>query len=190
MFKKTALFLKDGFPNLNNMLTLITKSTCCTHQYTYHDSGPASQSNMIISKNISTSSMAAYHDIFHQHHLICWWRSALTSGGVAHIWIYHLIILHCSWSWSNWVDLEIMRQMFYHVSAKIKQTWNLLRLTWPLVKNTFSLLHFFSQKTKRTFQQCVKKVKKYYHFKTFMLPCKITRCQNLCVFCIIFLSKL
>ena len=125
------------------MLTLITRSTCCTYHYTYPDSGPASQSNMIISKNISTSSMAAYHDIFHQHHLICWWRSALTSGGVAHIWIYHLIILHCSWSWSNWVDLEIMRQMFYHVSAKIKQTWNLLRLTWPLVKNTFSLLRFF-----------------------------------------------
>ena len=102
-------------PNLNNMLTLITKSTCCTHHYTYHDSRLASQSNMIISKNISTSSMAAYHDIFHQHHLICWWRSALTSGGVAHIWIFYLIILHCSWSWSKWVDLEIIHLLRLYV---------------------------------------------------------------------------
>ena len=122
------------------MLTLITKSTCCTHQYTCHDSGPASQSPMvIISKNISTSSMAAYHDIFHQHQLICWWCSALTSAGVAHLWIFYLIILHCSWSWSNWWTWKFS-DMFYHVSAKIKPTWNLLRLSWPLVKGMWKCM--------------------------------------------------
>ena len=140
---------------MNNMLTLITKSTCCTHQYTYHDLGPASQSSMIIiSKNISTSSMAAYHDIFHQHQLICWWCSALTSAGVAHLWIFYLIILHCSLSWSNWWTWKFS-DMFYHVSAKIKQTWNLLKLRRPLVKNTFFLVAYYFQKTKRTFTKYV-----------------------------------
>ena len=114
-------------PNLNNMLTLITKSTCCTHHYTYHDSGPASQCNMIISKNISISSMAAYHDIFHQHHLICWWRSALTSSGVAHIWIYHLIILHCSWSWWSGLGKYPSIKIVYALNTPT-QWFSLIRL--------------------------------------------------------------
>ena len=145
------LFSTKG-PNLNNMLTLITKSTCCTHQYTYHDSGTASLSPMIIiSKNISTSSMAAYHDIFHQHQLICWWCSALTSAGVAHLWIFYLIILHCSWSWSNWVDLEIMWHMFYVCFCK-----NQADLKFAETAMTSGQEYFFSEDKANIYAVCEK----------------------------------